>query len=49
MDSIPGLGGPPGGGHGNPLWNSRLENLMDQGAWKATVHSMAKSDPSEAT
>ena len=31
--SIPGLGGFPGGGHGNPLQYSCLENPMDRGAW----------------
>ena len=35
---IPGLGRSPGGGHGNPLQNSCLENPMDRGAWWATVH-----------
>ena len=30
-DSIPGLGRPPGGGHGNPLQYSCLENPMDRG------------------
>jgi len=30
--SIPGLGRSPGGGHGNPLQYSCLENLMDRGA-----------------
>ena len=39
----PGLGRPPGGGHGNPLQYSCLENLMDRGAWWATVHGVAKS------
>ena len=43
MGSIPGLGRSPGGGHGNPLQYSRLENLMDRGAWQATVHSVVKS------
>ena len=33
---IPGLGRSSGGGHGNPLQYSCLENLMDQGAWQAT-------------
>ena len=41
--SIPGLGRSPGGGHGNPLQDSCLENLMDRGAWQATVHRVAKS------
>ena len=30
---IPGLGRSPGGGHGNPLQDSCLENPMDRGAW----------------
>ena len=33
----------PGGGHGNPLQYSCLENPMDRGAWKTTVHTVAKS------
>ena len=33
---IPGLGRSPGGGHGNPLQYSYLENPMDRGAWQAT-------------
>ena len=41
--SIPGLGGFPRGGHGNPLQYSCLENPMDRGPWKATVHRVAKS------
>ena len=36
--SIPGLGKSPGGGHGNPLQYSCLENCMDRGAWQATTH-----------
>ena len=43
MGSIPGLGRSPGGGHGNPLQYSCLENPMDRGAWRATVHRLAKS------
>ena len=38
MGLIPGLGRSPGGGHGNPLQYSCLENPMDRGAWRATVH-----------
>ena len=38
MGSIPGMGSSPGGGHGNPLQYSCLENPMDRGAWRATVH-----------
>ena len=41
--SIPGLGKYPGGGHGNPLKNSCLENPMDRGVWWATVHRVAKN------
>ena len=40
---IPGLGRSPGGGNGNPLQYSCLENPMDRGAWQAIVHSIAKS------
>ena len=40
---IPGLGRSPGGGNGNPLQYSCLENPMDRGAWWATVHWTAKS------
>ena len=32
-----------GGGHGNPLQYSCLENPMDRGAWRATVQWIAKS------
>ena len=42
-DSVPELGRSPGGGHGNPLQYSCVENLMDREAWWATVHGMAKS------
>ena len=38
-----GLGRSPGGGHGNPLRYSCLENPMDRGTWWATVHGVAKS------
>ena len=41
--SIPGPGGSPGGGHGNPLQYSRLENPMDGGTWWATVYGAAKN------
>ena len=40
--SIPGLGKSPGGGLGNPLQYSCLENPMDSGAWWATLHRVAK-------
>ena len=38
MGLIPGLGRFPGGGNGNPLRYSWLENPMDRGAWWAIVH-----------
>ena len=41
--SVPGLGRSSGGGHGNPLQYSCLENPMDRGAWWATVHAVTKS------
>ena len=40
--SIPGLGGSPGEGNGNPLQCSCLDNSMDRGAWQATVHTVTK-------
>ena len=40
---IPGSGRSPGGGHGNLLQYSCLENPMDGGAWWAAVHGVAKS------
>ena len=41
--STPGSGRSPGGGHGNPLQYSCLENPMDRRAWRATVHRAVKS------
>ena len=47
---IPGSGRSPGGGHGNPLQYSCLENPMDRGTWWATVHGgHKKSDTREVT
>ena len=40
--SIPGSGRSPGGGNGNPLQYSYLENSMGRGAWWATVHGVTK-------
>ena len=40
---IPESGRFPGGGHGNPLQHSCLENSMDRGACQATVHGVTKS------
>ena len=44
---IPGLGRSPGGGNGNPLQDSCLENSKDRGAWQATVPGVADSDTTE--
>ena len=41
MGPIPGLVRSPGGGHGNPLQYSCLENPMDRGAWQAAAHRTA--------
>ena len=41
--SIPGSGRSSGGGNGNTLQYSCLENLMDRDGWWATVHSVAQS------
>ena len=41
--SIPGWERFSGGGHGNPLQHSCLENPMDRGAWQATVRGVTKS------
>ena len=40
---IPGSGRSPGEGNGYPLQYSCLEKPMDRGAWRATVHGVAKS------
>ena len=42
-DSISGSGRSPGGGNGNPLQYSCLENPVDRGVWQATVLRVAKS------
>jgi len=42
-DLISGWGKSPGGGNGNPLQYSCLENPMDRGAWQATVHGVTNS------
>ena len=38
LSSVPGSEQSPGEGKGNPLQYSCLENSMDRGAWRATVH-----------
>ena len=44
----PWVGNIPGGGHGNPLQDSCLENPTDNGAWRVTVHEVTKeSDMTE--
>ena len=43
VGSIPGWRRSSGGGNGNPLQYSCLENFMDRGAWQATVHGVTKS------
>ena len=40
--SIPGSGRSPGGGNGNPLQYSCLENPTDRGVWQIIVHGVAK-------
>ena len=44
MDLIPELGRSPGGGNGNPLQYSCLENSRDRGAWRAAVRGVAELD-----
>ena len=43
VGSIPGSGRSPGGGDGNPLQYSCLENSMDRGAWWSAVQGITKS------
>ena len=45
----PGLGRSLGEGNGNQLQYSCLENPMDRGVWRATVHSVTKLDMTEVT
>ena len=41
--AVPELGSSPGGENDNPLQYSCLENPMDRGTWKATVHRVTRS------
>ena len=43
MGLTPGPGRSPGEGNGNPLQYSCLQNPMDRGAWRATVHEVTNS------
>ena len=43
LGSVPWLGKSSGGGNGNPLQYSCLENPMDRGAWRVTVHGVTKN------
>ena len=47
--SVLGSGRSPGGGHGNPLQYSCLENPINRGAWQTTLHMVAESDMTEVT
>ena len=49
MGLILGSGRSSGGGQGNILQDSCLENPMDRGAWWATVHRVKESDMTEVT
>src|SRR5574337_783480 len=49
LGSISGSGKSPGEGNGNPLPYSSLENPMDRGAWRATVHGVARDGRSLVT
>ena len=49
LGSIPGVGRSPGGGHGNILHYSCLENPVDRGAWQATVYRVAESGMTAVT
>ena len=47
VGSIPGSGRSPGGGNGNALQCSCLENSGDRGAWRTTAHGVAELDMTE--
>ena len=45
--SIPGSGRSPAEANGSPLQYPCVENPMDRGAWRATVHGVAESGKTE--
>ena len=47
VGSVPGLRRSPGGGQGNPLQYSCLENPIDRGAWWVTAHGVTELDMTE--
>ena len=49
VGSTPGSGRSLGERHGNPLQYSCLENPMDRGGWRATVHRVRRADTMEVT
>ena len=49
LGSVPALGRTPGRGPGNPLQYSCLENPVDRGAWRVTVHRITESNITKAT
>ena len=42
VKNVPANAGSPGGGHGNPLQYSCLDNPVDRGAWRAKIHRVAE-------
>ena len=46
---IPGSERSSGGGHGNPLQYSCLEDPLDKGGWRAIIHRVTESDTAETT
>ena len=49
LGSISGLGRSLGGGNGNSLQYSYLENPMDRGAWRAPAHGVTRSQTTNTT
>ena len=46
---VPGLGRSSGEGNGNPFQDTCLENSLDRGVWRATVHETARVGHDEVT